>query len=427
VVSLPPQYLYRESGGLAMKQLIRTVIHAGALRDAAGRAARPGVVAVEAGRVVAAGEPACLPSGFAERAMVVDRRDCLLLPAMVNAHTHLGLSAIGPMPYDPAGGFIGWVQSLRGVQPADEEAWRQAVTLGAQWSAAGGVQAVGDIAGDERFADWRAAAGLGGVSYLELFGLGPPFDRAGLAKMQGASQGLQPHAPYSAGPALYDAAARSGRPVSTHLAETREEHRFVAAGDGPWLDYLRQIGRWDDAFAAYYGRGLSPVQWMRPYLERAANDGGWLVAHCNHVDEDDIKLLADTNTSVAYCPLASEYFGHHRSGPGHRYRDMLDTGVNVCLGTDSIVGTNNDDPQPLGLLSAMCRLFQRDATDPDTLLAMATVNGARAMRMHDKTATLQPGAPARFACIPFDTDAPRDPLVQVLKGQHPVEAISFEM
>ena len=102
---------------------------------------------------------------------------------------------------------------------------------------------------------------------------------------------------------------------------------------------------------------------------------------------------------------------------------MLGTGVNVCLGTDSIVCSDPDDPQPLGLLSAMRRLYQRDSTDPDTLLAMATTHGSKALRMGGTFATLR--GQARFACIAIDPDDPADPLKQALTSQAPAEPLSF--
>jgi len=405
-----------------MKAGPRTVIHAGAIRDAQGVEARPGSVAIETGKIVYAGCPEGLPEGFGDSAQVAAYPDHLLLPAMANAHTHLELTDIGPRPYDPAGGFVGWVKMLRKGIAADFVERRESAGRGAERTRASGVQAVGDIASSIIYAVTRKNRGVLGQTYAELFGIDPSAVAEGLPSFlppHEAEAGLQPHAPYSAGPALYAAAASTGRPVSTHLAETQEETRFVAHGDGPWLDYLKSLGKWDAAFAAYYGQGLSPVQWMQHHLEAAAGAGGWLVAHCNYVSDEDIAILADTNTSVAYCPIASEYFGH----TDHRYRDMLDAGVNVCLGTDSIVCADPDDPQPLGLLSAMRRLYQRDKTDPAILLRMATVNGAKALRQPRDTATLAEGAPAKFAFAAFDPADPNDAFAQVLKREEPASGM----
>ncbi len=408
-----------------MKQPGLYVLHAAAVRDAVGVDARPGSVLVRDGRVVAAGDPESLPAELVARAEVIDKRDSLLLPAMVNAHTHLELTGIGPQPYDPAGGFVGWVRMVRSHGPEVDSIWHRSVNLGAARCREAGVQAVGDIGLLGEVDSVKRDYYLDGVWYAQLFGLGPPHDDdAGFLirdAIQDGRNGLQPHAPYSAGPGVYARAVESGLPLSTHLAEHADEAEFVGRCSGPMLDYLKAIGKWDESFAEHYGQGLSPVQWMRPYLERAARDGGWLVAHCNYVDDHDIKLLADTNTHIAYCPIASEYFGH----TGHRYRDMLVAGVNVCLGTDSIVCADPGDPQPLGLLSAMRRLYKRDRTDPRTLLAMATTHGSKALRLGSRTATLGPGAPARFACIAIDPDIDTDPLVQVLTRRDPIEAILF--
>ena len=403
-----------------MKHQRPTVLYAAAVRDAAGVNARPGAVLVQDGRVVAAGDPASLPRELVEQAEVINRPNDLLLPAMVNAHTHLELTDIGPQPYDPAGGFVGWVKTVRSRMP-DTMHRVDSARRGAERACAAGVQAVGDIVSSIELSEARESVELGGVSYQELFGLGPPYASDAWCHADLSRGGLQPHAPYSAGPELYEAAARGGRPVSTHLAETLDEIAFVASLTGPHLDFLKSIGKWDDAFAEFYGNGLSPVWWMRPYLEQAADAGGWLVAHCNYVSDEDIAILADTNTSVAYCPIASEYFGHKE----HRYRDMLAAGVNVCLGTDSIVCADPNDPQPLGLLSAMRRLYQRDAADPQQLLAMATVHGARALRLGHDVATLKPGAPARFACVAIDPESAIDPLVQVLTGYERIEALTL--
>lgn len=405
-----------------MKQPGLYVVYAAAVRDAAGVNASPGAVLVADGKVLAAGEPESLPQELVEQAEVIDRRGDLLLPAMVNAHTHLELTDIGPQPYDSAGGFVGWVQMVRARLNAARFSIGDSACRGAQQVRASGIQAVGDIAGSPEIADVRRSAGLGGVTYIELFGLGPPYDQVALQRIMESSEGLQPHAPYSAGRSVYQAATLADRPVATHLAETKEEAEFVADASGPLLEYVKSLGRWNDTFAEQYSHRHTPVLWMRRYLDESTDAGGWLLAHCNYVSDLDIEVIETADASVAYCPLASEYFGHK----DHRYRDMLDAGVNVCLGTDSIVGTDSDDPQPLGLLSAMRRLHERDGADPDTLLAMATTHGARALRLGRTVATLRPGAPARFACLAITPTSATDPLKQALTGQMQVEAVSFD-
>lgn len=391
------------------------VIHqAPAIRDAAGVCAAPGAVAMRDGAVLAAGEPDAVRRAVGAGTPVIDHPERLLLPALVNAHSHLELSAIGPQPY--CGDFIEWVMAIRRhcpdpshpAAPGNAAYFVAAAKRGAALCEAAGVGRVGDVS---RFDAVAQAVGrsLGGVGFAELFGVGPPFDQAPLQRMAtlptGAGKltiGVQPHAPYSAGPRLFAAAAASGRPVMTHLAETPEERRFVARGDGPFLELLKAIGKWDRSFAAGYGRGLTPVQWL---AQTAKPRAAWLLAHCNDVTDDDIALIAQRGWSVAYCPRASEYFGH----AGHRYRDMLDAGVNVCLGTDSILCTGD-----LSILHEMRRLHQRDDADPDTLLAMATTRAMRGLGLDENHATFHRGARPGLLAVGYDSGDATDALRQVL-------------
>ncbi len=384
------------------------------------RGHRPGAVAVQSGRVIATGEADAMRHRYGnDAATVIDRPGDLLLPGLVNAHAHLDLTALGPRP--SGDDFIGWVTTLRDHLPAGGaptprgDAWSAAsAARGAAMSLASGVQAVGDIARSDTA---RRHAQLAGTTYRELLGLGSPWDDAALTWLHSSpipdprspvpAEGLQPHAPYSAGPALYHAAARSGRPVSTHLAETPEELRFVRDGDGPFRDLLQRLGKWDPAFARHYGHGQTPVQWMAPYLRQTP----WLLAHCNYLTDDDITLIAATGASVAYCPVASDYFGH----ANHPYRDLLAAGVNVALGTDSILCQPPGEPQPLGLVPQMRHLFRRDAADPALLLRMATVHGRRALNLDDTVTML--------VALPFDPADATDPLKQVLLRDEPATSL----
>ncbi len=424
-----------------------------AARDALGTYARPAVVIVEGGRIVAVGHPqnTLIPSGV----RVVDLPRILVLPAFVNAHAHLDLTAIGPRLYD--GDFAHWLRSVIDQGPVQEGQITRAVAQGVALSHGSGTGYLGDITSRSAAVTGRRLAGhLPGVTYLECFGLGgrqstaiaqlgsqldglradlaarrlrsaPSHQSDGAGSTQASDGGLvlgiQPHSPYSVGPDLYAAAAalacEHGYRLSTHLAETMAEVRFVRDADGPMADLVRELGRWDDAIKP---TGQHPIDWLAPALERAP----WLLAHCNYVEDHHIPLLARCRASVAYCPVASDYFGHHqpKCNRVHRYRDMLAGGVNVCLGTDSIICQPPNEVQPLGIGAQMRHLYRRDGTDPDTLLAMATVNGLRAMGFESSLASLGIGVPARLVGVRIDPNDVVDPLVGALKGDEPFEPLS---
>ncbi len=417
-----------------MKQDRITIYRAAAIRDAQGTSARPGAVAVKHGRVIASGPTDSMPKRLTKNAQFIDRPNDLILPALVNAHAHLDLTPIGPVPY--GGEFTAWIREVIKLRPADPKAIIDAVRQGLVLSRGAGVGHLADIAGSTASVMGRRQAPreavIPGVSYLECFGLSAnqastiarvqraledlPFETRIENHDRGAVLGLGPHAPYSTGLDVYKTANRLSHEriyrLTTHLAETQEELRFVRDADGPFAELLKELGKWDDGIKPTQ---MHPVQWLEPVLKHAR----WVLAHCNYVEDEHIDILQKTGTSVVYCPIASEYFGH----VDHRYRDMLDAGVNVCLGTDSILCQPADEAQPMGILPQMRRLYRRDQTEPSTLLKMATTHGMLALEFSETDATLQKRAPAVFASVKIDPEDRLDPLVQALLNEHPVVPI----
>ena len=158
--------------------------------------------------------------------------------------------------------------------------------------------------------------------------------------------------------------------------------------------------------------GQSPVQ-------RLADIGmvgpGVSYAHCVWVTEDDIRILADTGTSVSH-NASSNLRLHSGVAP---VRAMLDAGVNVGIGTDS-VGLNDDDDllQEIGLSQRLHRvpgLDNRHVT-PGELLHMATLGGAKALTLDDHIGSLEPGKRADIVMLNWDRvsypylDSELDPL-----------------
>ena len=399
---------------------------AAAIVDTALGLARPGAVAVRNGRIVASGPTGQVRDTVDRWENVVRLDDALILPGMVNAHVHLDLTGIGPQPFDDD--FPRWLGTVTEARPVGADAIARTVTDAVDQCRDAGVGGVGDIAYDPAAVSARCQTQLPGVSFLECFGPGR-FARDGIDKLNDRLSalpltqdqvrvGISPHAPYTADRAVYDhvtaLCCQHGYPLTTHLAESPQEEQFTRRATGMFVEHLQRMNWWDDAITP---TGLHPVEWLEPCLQRAR----WLVAHCNYVDDDHIDTLARCGATVAYCPVASDYFGHR----GHRYRDMLAGGVNVCLGTDSIVCQPADEPQPLGLLAQMRHLYRRDRTEPAQLLAMATVNGCKALGLAAHHATLQAGAPARLYSVRFDPTDRRDPLTQVLENRYPVQPLKI--
>lgn len=371
----------------------------------------------------------------------------VVTPAYVNAHAHLDLTHVGPRAYDAAGGFVAWAMMVRAARCGTVTAAVESIREGVARSLAGGVVAVGDIVGkagntphpdtgDARIAGWLAVREMGmlGVSFAEVFGVGSWQDGAieevralaARADRMGANGpavgvrfGLQPHAPYSAGRRLYAAACAGATPVATHLAETPDERQFVERGNGAFRELLQSIGRWDGAAAGEVGLGAHPIEHV---LDAAATSldsaTGLLAAHVNDCPDELIPRLKRERVSVAYCPRAHAYFGHPATTGPHKYREMLSAGVNVCLGTDSIINLPPGQSERLSVLDEMRLLHSRDGTDARTLLAMGTTHGASALGLDPRLFTLAPGELGGLVAVEVgDAPASVDPLRRVMTSR----------
>lgn len=353
----------------------------------------------------------------------------LVIPGLVNAHTHLDLTHIGPLPHDPKRGFIPWAEAIRTGRSTDPSVVAGALSRSIDLLLAGGTVAAGDIAGTlpgGQLVPWEAlkASGLLGVCFLEFFGIGggreAGLQRAEeLAELAGNSEsnptsprlGIQPHAPYSVDLDVYrraaDLAAARGIPIATHLAENPEEREFIAQGTGPARAFLGRLGIWDQSAAAHIGKGNHPVQHLESVLRRAP----FTLAHVNDADDRAIEILAESGARVVYCPRASEYFGAEGHFGPHRYQQMIQAGINVAIGTDSIANLPAEASEParggVSVLDEIRLLFRRDGTDPLILLRMATVAGAMALGIPEKWFRIERGGElAGLVTVPLPAGGP---------------------
>lgn len=362
------------------------------------------------------------PGATAPETLVIARPDAILIPGLVNAHTHLDLSHIGPQPHVPADGFVPWVEMIRSNRHSDEDSIAASVCRGVDLSLAAGTVAVGDIAGAPvgrmSLVPWRTlrTTPLRGVSFVEFFGIGKTrelratglecllsevaHEACGFRAMR---LGLQPHAPNTVSKHLYVLAARlsqvlPGAPICTHLAETPEERTFIGNAAGPQRELLERFGIWDDSILTELGRGEHPVEHLREVLAEKR----FAVAHVNDAPDTAIEILAATQTRVVYCPRASAYFGAETHFGPHRYQDMLAAGIPVALGTDSLVNlpteagslpTEHPTGRGMSILDEMCFLHARDGTDPVRLVRMGTLHGAIALGLNPDAFTFTPNMP----------------------------------
>lgn len=335
-----------------------------------------------------------------------------LLPGFVDAHSHTEWALL-PLA-EPVSSFGEW---LSGFLPRrarmEEDDHALAAGLAALALTLAGTTTVADNGPTGAGIAALEAAGLRGVVHIETFGAetgaaartkAEAFERrvAALAERAGdrVQVGLSPHAPYTVGPdhwrALQDRPGLDARSWSTHLAESPDEMRLVRAGDGPLADAYEPMGfvppRWDG------GDGDGTVARLGA---AGALREGLLAAHCVELDEAEIALLAEAGVSAVHCPLSNRGLGCGRM-PVSALREA---GVRVALGTDSPASGGTYDLRAEARAAAALHGGALSAAD---LLAMATIEGARALGIADAVGSIAVGKRADLVAVglPEGTDDP---------------------
>jgi len=356
--------------------MTRKIIHADAIADYRGSLASPGAILLDGDSIVCAGTPEEIgqPNG-----VEITQVNGLVTPSFVNVHTHLDLSGVGIMPARAS--FGDWVVEVVSPIRRDTKGVSNAVKRGLELAHVGGNVILGDIAGSS--ASSALTSEIEHVTtFHELIESSKTKKEVAHAIQQlSANCALSPHAPYSCSMETYAAAFESERLVATHLCETLEEIEYAQTRTGAVTELEKRLGVWDDKKIPW---GIHPLEGAL----KLAEGKRFIGVHLNYLEDSHVALLAQSNMSVAYCPRASEYFGHSE----HRWLEMVEIGVNVALGTDSLLCL--DTPDRISVLDEMRLLFQRDAADPTLLLTMATVNGARALGLDSTLVTLEAGRTA---------------------------------
>jgi cytosine/adenosine deaminase-related metal-dependent hydrolase len=355
---------------------------------------------------------------------VLDFGDAILVPGLVNAHTHLEFSDRA-RPLETADGLPGWigrVVRLRRERPTDDDgrAVVTAIRNGLAESAAAGVTSIGEIAtvaAGEAYADGPRLR-----VFREALGLSPAGMPSALAAAvrdverldrRGVSVGLSPHAPYSVaaplGTAIIRESVRRRLPVAMHLAESPSEEQLVAFGSGPFRSLLEELGAWD---AALPPRLLSAADWI-VQLARAHRG---IVVHGTHLGRDPVAIARlarhRDRLCVAVCPRTTRAI----SGVLPPVPLFREAGIRVAIGTDSRASSPD-----LSVLAECRTLTDGGLCSPAESLHMATIAGAWALGFDRQAGLLAPGRPADLVILQ-PTVVHRDPHEAVLDPSTRIQA-----
>lgn len=345
---------------------------------------------------------------------LIDLGGAILLPGLVNAHSHLEYTALRGFLEDVP--FFPWIRTLTETKSRlTSEDWRISAELGALECLAAGITAIGDNADAPATLSAVVKSGLRAAIYQEAFGidhrqpvepivanlaakvdaLRDEANRAGAGKR--ITIGISPHALYTVRPELLAALRRyadsEGLAMSIHVAESPAESELTLTGRGPFGEMLERRGI------------LWPVPEASPtrYLFDQGILGPRTVAvHCVHQDDSDIEAIAEAGASIVHCPKSNAKLG---AGIAPLAKWLAHKRITVGLGTDSAVSNNT-----LDLFEEMrfALYFQRAAQEnvgavtARDVLQMATAGGARVLGLADRVGVLKAGYQADLTAVRLD-------------------------
>ena len=338
-----------------------------------------------------------------------DFGDAILMPGLVNAHSHLEYTALRGFLEDVP--FFPWIRALTASKAAlTPDDWLWSARLGALECLAAGITTLGDNTDAGVTMRVLTESGLRGIVYQELFGIDdrepvtPIMDGLG-AKIAAhrrwsskrVSVGVSPHALYTIRPALFAAInaymAEVNLPTSIHVAESASESALTERGEGLFAEmYARRGITWEvpkttpTQYAADIG-ALGPMT---------------LAVHCVHQSEADIALLASTGAAIIHCPKSNAKLG---AGIAPLARWLRTPGLRLGLGTDSAVSNNALDmfeEMRFALLMQRAAREEVEVVTARDIVRLATLGGAEAMGLAEQIGSLTPGKRADLITVRLD-------------------------
>ena len=350
----------------------------------------PGAVAVKGDSIVAVGAEAELKKEFSAKE-VIDCGGKILMPGLVNAHTHVPMTLIRGLADDLRLDvwLMGYMLPVE-RQFVSPEFVRLGTLIACAEQIRSGVTTFNDMYFyEDDIAQATADAGMRAVCGESVMKYPAPdapsyddslaYAREFIKKWKGHPlivPAIAPHAPYSTNPeiirACVDLAKEFDVPLHIHISETAFEVENMRKEQGmPVIPYVKKLGLFEAKVIA---------------------------AHCVHIDTGEIRTLQHANAGVSHNPssnlkLASGF------APVQK---MLADGLNVGIGTDGPASNNDLDMfEEVRLASFVAKAASNDPTvlPAATALTMATRLGAQALHLGQITGSLEVGKRADMILV----------------------------
>ena len=330
--------------------------------------------------------------------------DHLVMPGLVNTHTHLSLSRLknkikSGIP------FNSWIKEIISYNDSLTEIdEKDACKEGIKNLIATGTTTIGDISRSGFSTKVMQNMRVRGVIFLEIIGFKKSMIEDQMNRVhellwdcKGDSLvkcGLSPHATYSVSPQLiklsFSLAKVKKLPLIMHIAETKEELEFIENGEGDLRQLLESLDRWEPEWKP---EKTSPIK----YLENSGDLNGITGIHLNHINGEDFKIIKKNNMSVVCCPNSNRWFQRDRS---YHLTKFLENNINVAIGTDSLASNKT-----LNMFEELILVRKQfPEINHETLLKMVTINGAKALWLEKEVGSLETGKKADIIGLKINRD-----------------------
>ena len=348
-----------------------------------------GAVAVAGDRIVEVGTEDALTASY-QAAKTIDARGGIIMPGLVNTHTHAAMSLFRGLADDLS--LMTWLNDY--IFPAEAKLTFDTVRQGARLACSemilSGTTTFCDMyLFEEATAQAAKEAGMRAVVGEVIYDFPSPnygpveeglkYTEALIEKWRDdpiISIAVEPHSVYLCSPDLLQKARaiadRNGVPMVIHLAETEREVAQIR----------ERYGRTPVAHLANIG-------FLNPNL---------IADHCVVLTAEDMMLLKDFDVSIAHNPESNMKLA---SGVAP-IPELLKHGITVGIGTDGCASNNNLDMfQEMDTVAKLHKVHTLDPTvmDARTVVRMATIDGARVLGLGDITGSLESGKKADIIII----------------------------
>jgi len=361
---------------------------------------RDGAVLIGSGGAIEAVGTFAELSERAPGASVVGDGNGVVMPGMVNAHTHLTECLIPGMGEDAV--LFEWFERV--VNPVGKVIDRDEVALGTRLKAVemlrSGITAVNDMSCHRNMGSLATLGAVDGLAWAGMRGVvcfgaedayeGAPGPEAFMAEHEALAE-------RTAGEALIG--FRCGVGTVLGLSDPLFERTVAACREHGWAVHTHLSEVREELTEARLRFGATTIEHSG---REGLLDAEIIAAHCIWCTERDIGLLARHDVAVAHNPVANMLLGNGVC-PVPRLRRE---GITIALGTDG--AASNDNQDMFGVIKTAGLLHKVNNMDPTVLtardvLAMATIDGARALGIDDLVGSLEPGKRADVVLLDGDT------------------------